>query len=93
MDNDEFMEVETVFIPMEDGTEMECAILDTFELDGKQYMIVSAIDDDALADEDYVYSYTEDSDGLLISSVDDDEEFARVSEYYERLCEEAEAET
>lgn len=92
MENEEFMEVETVFIPMEDGSEMECAILDQFELDGKQYMIVASVDNDELSDEDYVYSYTEDEDGLLISSIDDDEEFQRVADYYDQLCQEEEEE-
>ena len=55
-------DVDTIFVPMEDGTEQEYAILDEFDLEGKNYMILSAIEDD--------------------------EEFERGSAYYESLMEE-----
>lgn len=81
-------EVDTIFIPMEDGTEQEYAILDEFSLEGKNYMILSAIEeDDTISEEEYLYEYAEDGDDVELIEIEDDAEFERVSGYYESLME------
>ncbi len=82
-------DVDTIFVPMEDGTEQEYAILDEFDLEGKNYMILSAIeDDDTIGEDEYLYEYKEEGDEVELIEIEDDEEFERVSAYYESLMEE-----
>lgn len=90
MDNEEMFE--TLLIPMEDGTEIECAILDDFEVLGKKYIIVGTIEGDELTDEEYLYSYEEEGEDIIISSIEDDDELEAVYAEYEKLIAEAEAE-
>jgi len=90
MDNEEMFE--TLLIPMEDGTEMECAILDDFEVLGKKYIVVGPIEGDELTDEEYLYSYEEEGEDIIITSIDSDEELEAVYAEYEKLIAEAEAE-
>lgn len=85
----EFFDVETVMIPLEDGTDMECAILDEFELDGKLYMVLAEIDEEGLIDEEeFFYNYEEDGEDVILNYIDDEEELKQVSAAYEKLCEE-----
>ena len=82
-------EVDTIFSPNDEGGEDEYAILDEFEFEGKKYMVLSIIEaDDTLGEDEYLYEYTENGDDIELSTIDDDEEFDRVSTYYESLMEE-----
>ena len=33
-DNNETFEIDTIIIPLEDGSELECAIMDSFDMEG-----------------------------------------------------------
>lgn len=82
-------DVDTIFVTMDDGKEQEFAILDEFDLDGKNYMILSPIEeDDTIGEDEYLYEYTEENDEIDLIEIEDDDEFERVSAYYESLMEE-----
>jgi uncharacterized protein YrzB (UPF0473 family) len=82
-------EVDTIFIPNDEGGEDEYAILDEFEFEGKKYMVLSEIEaDDTLGEDEYLYEYTENGDDIELSEIEDDEEFDKVTAYYDSLMQE-----
>lgn len=91
MEYEEF-EVETLSIPMDDGTDVECAILDQFEVNGETYMALAPIEDDIISEEIWIYGYSEDGDDIELRYLDDAEELKMVSEAYDRLLAEDEEE-
>ena len=87
----ELFDVETVIIPLADGSEMECAILDEFELDGVNYMAIAPIEeDDTIGDDTYFYRFKEDGDDFIMDYIDDMEELKKVAAAYDQLLEEDE---
>ena len=84
---DDVIEIETITMPMEDGTEQEFAILDDFEFEGKTYIVVSMIKDDDIDEDIYIYGYQEDGDDVIIDYIEDDEEYEKVCAAYDELCE------
>ncbi len=86
-------EVDTIFIPNDEGGEDEYAILDEFEFEGKKYMVLSEIEaDDTLGEDEYLYEYTENGDDIELSEIEDDEEFDKVTAYYDSLMQEEDEE-
>lgn len=82
------IEVETLFMPDENGNDVEYAICDDFEFEGKKYIVLCKVEGDAISDEDEIYMYEEDGEELLISSIEDEAEEEKVLAYYDQLCEE-----
>lgn len=63
-----------------DGEEVACAIIDEFELNGKDYIVL-------LPDEEedaVIYSYKEDEEGLELFNLEEDEFQEAVKKYIER---------
>ncbi|MCF7918962.1 MAG: DUF1292 domain-containing protein [Candidatus Cloacimonetes bacterium] len=64
-----------------DGEEVQCAIIDEFELDNKKYIVL-------LPDEEedaYIYSYTEDEEGgIELINLEEDEFQKAVDEFTKR---------
>lgn len=89
MDND-YIDIETIVIPLEDGTELECAIMDEFEMDGQGYMVLSPIEGEEIGEDLYVYRYTEDGDDVTLDYIDDEEELERVNDFYSAMMDEIE---
>ena len=86
-------EVDTIFIPNDEGGEDEYAILDEFEFEGKKYMVLSEIEaDDTLGEDEYLYEYTENGDDIERSEIEDDEEVDKVTAYYDSLMQEEDEE-
>ena len=71
--------METFFLPMEDGTEQEFALLETFPFEGRTYLLAAAVQGDALAEETCLYRCEQDGDELIVNNIDDDEEYDRVA--------------
>lgn len=77
--NQENQANEECFLTLDfDGQEVECAIVDEFEMNGKKYMVLLPEDEE----EAYLYSYTEDEDGAVNLANLDEEEFKTVAEEY-----------
>ena len=89
MENEEmYIEIDTIMIPLEDGTEMECAIMDEFEAEGRGYIVLSPIEEgDQIGEDEYLYRYEEDGDDMILSYIDDDAELERISDLYAEMCE------
>lgn len=78
----ENVEAEEYFLTLDfDGQEVECAIIDEFELDGKNYIVLLPEDEE----EAYLYAYTEKEDGEISLENLEEAEFQKVAvEYMKR---------
>lgn len=77
---------DVVTLTLEDGSELECPILDIFELDDQEYIaLLHPVDDVAL-----LYRFKDHEDGTIeIDSIESDDEFEKVSEFVnQRMMEE-----
>lgn len=78
---------EGVTLTLEDGTELECPIIDIFDIEAYSYIaLLHPIDQTAL-----LYRFADHEDGEIeISSIESDEEFEKVAEYMNNLMAEEE---
>lgn len=83
----------TVTLTMDDGEEIECAILTIFTAGEKDYIALLPLDDDGENEdgEVYLYRYEESDDGdPILSNIEDDEEYEVVADAFDELLDEAE---
>ena len=81
---------EDLYITLEfdDGTEVEAEIMGTFDVDGKEY--IALLPDDG-SDDVFLYGYKEvGDDEFELVDIEDDEEFKKVAEEFDRLTDEDE---
>lgn len=87
-------EEENNLIELEDenGKIIKCALYDIIDFEGKQYAILADVTDgiDEEEPETIVVQYTEDGEDAYFETIDDDDEFDRVTEYIDKLIEEEE---
>ena len=78
-------EAEFITLQFEDSEDVECEILGIFDCDGKEY--IALLPDDG-TDDVYIYGYkeNEDDDTFELIDIEDDAEFERVSEEFEKLA-------
>lgn len=77
----------------EDGNVIKCALYDIIDFEGKQYAILA----DMSQSEDDMYdtiivTYTEEDGTSYFETIEDDEEFDRVSEYVDKILDEEDLE-
>ncbi|MBR5474927.1 MAG: molecular chaperone TorD family protein [Lachnospiraceae bacterium] len=86
-EGEESIWVTTILLPNEDGGEDECAILNEFEFEGVSYMVVADIVEGDIIDESSseILRYTEDGEELIVDTIDDEDEYQRVDEFYRAL--------
>ena len=79
-------EYEVINIPISDGTEREFAIMDTFEVEGQNYMAVSLIEGDEIQEGVYIYRYQNAEDGdVIVEKITAPAEYKKVSKAYEQM--------
>jgi uncharacterized protein YrzB (UPF0473 family) len=79
---DEDENAETITITYDDGTDVECSIVGTFDFEGKEYIALSQLTDEEIL----IFSCEEDGDELIINSIDDDDEYDRAAnEFFENF--------
>lgn len=77
---------EFITLEYEDGTSERCEVLGIFDVDDKEYVALAPEADETSV---YLYGYDEHEDGTFsLADIEDDEEFAAVSEMYESLMDE-----
>ncbi len=79
---DEEGQVDVLTLTDDEGVEHEFEVLGTYEENGKVYYALIPYDDEE-ADEFYVFEYSEDEEGAILSEVEDDEELDRISDIFE----------
>lgn len=75
----------TIEIIDDDGTTIKCELYDIVEFDGKQYAVLAEKDSEDEEPELVLMRYTEEGEESYFETIDDDEEFEKVSEYIENL--------
>ncbi|MCI5742002.1 MAG: DUF1292 domain-containing protein [Lachnospiraceae bacterium] len=85
-----------VTLSLDDGSEVECAILTIFELDEQNYIVLLPLDEDGNENaegEVFIYRYFEDEEGNpSLENIDSDEEYEAVADRFDELLDEAEYE-
>ena len=77
---------------MEDDTEVECAVLTVFPVDGKEYIALLPLDENGQNQSGEVYLYTfartEKGDPML-SNIESDEEYAKAAVAFDTVLQNA----
>ena len=85
---EDVMDLETMFLTLDDDTEMECGILGVFEvegLEGKEYIALLPLEDETVL----LYEYKEVGDEIELNVIEDDDEFDKVSNaFYDMYADE-----
>ena len=86
---EDVMDLETMFLTLDDDTEMECGILGVFEvegLEGKEYIALIPLEDETVL----LYEYKEVGDEIELNVIEDDDEFDKVSNAFYDMYEDEE---
>ena len=86
---EDVMDLETMFLTLDDDTEMECGILGVFEvegLEGKEYIALLPLEDETVL----LYEYKEVGDEIDLNVIEDDDEFDKVSNAFYDMYEDEE---
>ena len=87
--DEDVMDLETMFLTLDDDTEMECGILGVFEvegLEGKEYIALLPLEDETVL----LYEYKEVGDEIELNVIEDDDEFDKVSNAFYDMYEDEE---
>lgn len=69
----------------DDGTVIKCELYDIVEFENKQYALLLESDSEDEEPEVVLMRYTEEGEESYFETIEDDEEFEKVSEYIESL--------
>ena len=82
-----------VTLSLDDGSEVECAILTIFELEEQNYIALLPLDEDGNENEEgevFIYRYFEDEEGNpSLENIEDDEEYEAVADRFDEFLDEA----
>lgn len=74
----------TVTIKLENNTEIECIVLNIFEVDTREYIAV--LPEDEECEDVYLYRYTQKDDGEPeLTNIESDEEYEAVVDAFEEI--------
>ena len=89
MGTEELFEYETFTLDMK-GKEVEFAITEEFDLEGKHYILCAEVIGDEINDEDlYLFRAKVDGDEIEVESIESEAEYNHVVEEYYKLSEES----
>ncbi len=92
MGNEEMLEFDTFVLEME-GREVEFAITEEFEFEGKNYILCGEVVGEEINDEEvYLFEGISDGDEITVKSIETEEEYNRIVEAYYELCVETDEE-
>lgn len=79
-------EYDVISITVSDGIEREFAIVDSFILDDKNYIVVSLIEGDTIVEGEYIYRTTEEEEGSInVEQITLPSEYKKVVKFYENM--------
>lgn len=90
--NHEHDEHMTVTLTLDDGTELECAVLTIFPVGEKQYIALLPIGEcDEEESEVFLYRFNQlENDEIELLNIEDDDEYEAVSDAFDELLDEQE---
>lgn len=83
--DDEGEEFNTIHLVLDDGNELDCGVIDIFDVEDNSYIALVTLDD---AEEVLLYKYTELEDAseeIQLGMIEDEEEFNRAAEVFNKL--------
>lgn len=91
-ENEEMDEFDTVTLEMEDGSEVEFAILDEFDMDTEKFVLLSEIEGDSISSDPermlFMKAIADESceeDEVILNAIEDPEQYNAVVEFYSTL--------
>lgn len=86
---EEMNDYETVILELDNGSEEEFAILESFEMEGQAYVLLALIKDDTVSDNpDEMLFMRDESDDtcgegeIILTVIESDEEYEKVVDFY-----------
>ena len=80
-----FSEEEIINVTFDDGTE-KCGVLGLLDMEGREYIALQSLKDDEM----YIYRFKLLDDTFEMRDIEDDAEFNRAAELFDRLMEQEE---
>ena len=91
-ENEEMDEFDTVTLEMEDGSEVEFAILDEFEMETEKFVLLGEIEGDNISSDPermlFMKAISDESceeDEVILNVIEDPEQYNAVVEFYAEL--------
>lgn len=85
-------EEEIMTITLEDGTEVDCAIIAVFPVEEKDYIALLPLDGHEEEGEVFLYEFKEHEDGIELLSIESNIEYESVTDAFDEILEEADLE-
>lgn len=84
--HDHDFEYDTITLSLDDGTELDCIVLEIFTVDNKEYIALQPEEGSEEEDNIFLYRYVEGDDGEpQLINIEDDDEFEAVADAFEEL--------
>jgi uncharacterized protein YrzB (UPF0473 family) len=80
-DHDHDHEMQTITLKTEEGEDLTCLVIGTFEVDEKAYIALLPEGEEDV----FIYGYSEEGDEVQLDRIETDEEYARVGEVFMQL--------
>lgn len=77
---------DSITLSLDDGTELNCLVLEIFEVDGKEYIALQPEEGQGEDDNVFLYRYIQEGDAdPELLNIDDDNEFEAVADAFEEI--------
>ena len=90
----EFKDRDTMTLDLDDGGKLECIVLNVFPVNIREYIALLPMNDEGHVEEDaqiFLYRFEElGDDEVNLETIEDDDEFELVSDYFDEMLDEQE---
>ena len=90
----EFKDRDTMTLDLDDGGKLECIVLNVFPVNNREYIALLPMNDEGHVEEDaqiFLYRFEElGDDEVNLETIEDDDEFELVSDYFDAMLDEQE---
>ena len=90
----EFKDRDTMTLDLDDGGKLECIVLNVFPVNNREYIALLPMNDKGHVEEDaqiFLYRFEElGDDEVNLETIEDDDEFELVSDYFDEMLDEQE---
>ena len=92
MSEQNFNEEVTVTLTLDDDTELECAVLTIYEVDGQEYIALLPMNEDNEDGDVYLYRYVGVDGEPTLENIEDDDEYEAAADAFDEWFDEQEYE-
>ena len=90
----EFKDRDTMTLDLDAGGKLECIVLNVFPVNNREYIALLPMNDEGHVEEDaqiFLYRFEElGDDEVILETIEDDDEFELVSDYFDEMLDEQE---